>query len=236
MYMTEEFSAQADLFAPDPGATGAATGRGDPHLPIVAVIDDDEAARRSTAWFLEGEGYRVLCFASGDAFLAARLPQRLACALLDLRMPGRNGLDVLRALGERDDAPPTLVLTGHADLSIAIAAMKLNAIDLIEKPYAPEALLRALEAAAAQRERSRAARAAGRAVALKVDALSERQRQVLVGIVRGRANKMIAWDLGLSIRTVEAYRAQLFQKLRVRSTAEAVRIAVAAGLDRSGED
>ena len=109
----------------------------------------------------------MLCFASGDAFLAARLPENLACALLDLRMPGRNGLDVLRALGERDDAPPTLVLTGHADLSIAIAAMKLNAMTL-EKPYAAEVLLRALKGAAAQREQSCAARAAGRAVALKV--------------------------------------------------------------------
>lgn len=229
MYLTEASPAQADLF--DPAAGYDAATKVEPRDLVVAVIDDDDAARRSTAWLLEGEGYRTLSFASGDAFLAAQLPRHLCVALLDLRMPGRNGLDVLRALGDRDDPPLVLLLTGHADLATAVAAMKLSALDVIQKPYLPERLLGALEQAAALAGQSRAARQADRALRARIDGLSGRLRQVLTGIVRGRANKVIAWELGLSVRTVEAYRAQLFNKLGVRSTAEAVRIALAAGLD-----
>lgn len=245
MYLAEPLSAQADLFEQPGGLTGptrgnfesrhseagpAARRRADPDRPFVAVIDDDEGARQSTAWFLEGEGYRVLTFASGDAFLAARLPESPACALLDLRMPGRSGLDVLRALHGQEDAPPVVVLTGHAELSTAIAAMKLKAIDVIQKPYAPEILLGALDRAWAMRELKQARLTAGRSARMMIERLSERQRQVLIGVVHGRANKIIAWELGLSIRTVEAYRAQMLVKLGVRGTAEAVRMALAAGL------
>ena len=233
MYLTQDFSTQADLF--DPAAGPAARKKADPAAPLIAVIDDDEGARLSTAWFLEGEGYRVLSFVSGDAFLRARPRERLSCALLDLRMPGKSGLDVLRALSGEDDAPPVLVVTGHADLATAVAAMKLKAFDLIQKPYAPKALLQALACASAQREQARAAQAPAREARVMIESLSERQRQVLAGIVGGRPNKVIAWELGLSIRTIEAYRAQLFQKLRVRNTAEAVRIALAAGIGAAAE-
>jgi two-component system, LuxR family, response regulator FixJ len=208
----------------------AARERACPQPPIVAVIDDDEGARLSTAWFLEGENYRVLSFASGDAFLDAQLPEDLACVLLDLRLPGRNGLEVLGVLGGRDDSPPVLLLTGHADVAIAVAAMKLKASDVIQKPYQPKLLLAAVERASAQRERALSEGAARRQARIAIEGLSERQRQVLTGIAAGRANKLIAWDLGLSIRTVEAYRAQLLQKLGARNTAQGVRIAVAAGL------
>ena len=168
MDQTEIITAQADLFDGDRGVVALfRTHAGPRHpaaaaadAPVVAVIDDDEAARESMAWLLRIEGYRVLSFASGDAFLAARPPERLACALLDPQMPGRSGLDVLRALGERDDAPPVIMLTGHADLSTAVAAMKLKAIDFIQKPCPPEALLDALAGASARSERSRAAQAA----------------------------------------------------------------------------
>lgn len=232
MYQYEASSMQADLF--DPPATADPFGsRARAHQVagrLVAIIDDDDGARLSTAWLLEGEGYRVLPFASGDAFLDRRLPEPPACLLLDLRMPGRNGLDVLRALGARDDAPPVLVLTGHADLSMAVAAMKLKAIDVILKPYQPHRLLEAIEAASAQREEADAARAARNRACQLIDGLSERQRQVLAGVVRGRANKLIAWELGLSIRTVETYRAQMLERLGVHGTAEAVRVAIAAGM------
>jgi two-component system, LuxR family, response regulator FixJ len=213
-------------------AAPAAPATGPSDRPVIAVVDDDDGARISTEWLLESEGYRVLSFASGEAFLASRLLHRVACVLLDMRMPGLGGLDVLRALAGRDDAPAVLVLTGHANLATAVAAMKLRAADFIEKPYAPAALLRAVERAATLGERARISRARRGEARVLVDGLPERQRQVLSGMTRGRPNKVIAWELGLSVRTVETYRAQMLDRLRVRSTAEAVRIALAAGLDR----
>ncbi len=197
---------------------------------VVAVVDDDDAVRLSTARLLERAGLRVQTFASGDAFLEARLPDQMGCILLDMRMPGRNGLDVLRVLSERDSAPAVLVLTGHGDIPLAVEAMKLGAIDFLEKPYQPGALIGAVEGACELRARSRASEAAKGEAAELTRTLSERQRQVLEGIVQGKPNKIIAYELDLSIRTVEAYRAQLLDKLGVRSTAEAVRIALAAGI------
>lgn len=208
--------------------------RADPAPPLVAVIDDDDGARLSTGWFLEGEGYRVRLFGSGDEFLCAPLSERPDAILLDLRMPGTCGLDVLRALGDWPDAPPVLVVSGQANLRSAVDAMKLNAVDVILKPYKPTALLGALARAAAERVDRRAQHAAGDEARIVVEALPARQREVLSGIVRGLANKAIAWELGLSVRTIESYRAQLFARLGVRTTAEAVRIAMAAGLHRLG--
>ncbi len=221
---------QFDLFEAERNERFDTPRRPAPDARVVALVDDDDGARTSTTWFLEGEGYRVLPYPSGDAFLRACVPDQVSCVLLDLRMPGRSGLDVLRALVGRENAPPVVVLTGHADLATAVEAMKLKAADIIEKPYPPEALMAALGSALARHERSRAARAAARDARVLVDGLSERQRQVLAGIVDGKPNKIIAWQLGLSVRTVEAYRAQLFERLGARSTAEAVRIAVAAGV------
>jgi two-component system, LuxR family, response regulator FixJ len=200
-----------------------------PDAPIVAVVDDDDGARLSAEWLLESEGYRVVPFADGEAFLESRLLPLVACVLLDMRMPGLTGLDVLRALAGRQDAPAVLVLTGHADIAMVVDAMRLQATDFIEKPYRPEVLLQAVESASALGVRSRATRARSREARALIDGLPERQRQVLAGIARGNPNKIIAWQLGLSVRTVESYRAQLLEKLGVRSTAEAVRIALAAG-------
>ncbi len=174
----------------------------------------------------------MLSFASGDEFLRARLPDQLVCILLDMSMPGKNGLDVMRAIGEHDNRPAVLVLTGHGDIPMAVEAMKLGALDFLEKPYVPTTLLAAVDSASECHQQSRASLAGNREAAALVEALSERQREVLAGIVKGRPNKLIAYDLGLSIRTIEAYRAQLLGKLGVRSTAEAVRIALAANLIR----
>jgi two-component system response regulator FixJ len=219
------------MFPGGNGAGPAAAGMGDPCGPLIAVVDDDKAARLSTAWFLEGEGYRVQTFASGDAYLAAPLAERPDCTLLDMRMPGRSGLEILRVLAARCDAAPVLMLTGHGDVAMAVAAMKLNAADFILKPYVPTALVDSIERALKRGEQARAALAVDRNARAVVEGLSERQRQVLAGIVRGDPNKVIAWELGLSVRTIEAYRAQLFVKLGVRSTAEAVRMALAGGLE-----
>ena len=150
--------------------------------------------------------------------------------LLDMRMPGLSGLDVLRAICDQDNPPSVLMLTGHGDIPLAVEAMKLGAIDFIEKPYAPRKLLDAIESASELYQQSQAEQSGSREAEKLVESLSERQRQVLAGIVRGRPNKIIAYELSLSIRTVEAYRAQMLEKLGVRSTAEAVRIAISAGL------
>ena len=229
MDQMETFPAEAGQLDLDLGP--AASARVEPDGPLIAVIDDERAARLSTAWLLESEGFRVLPFAGGEDFLAAPLPAHVACVLLDMRMPGMSGLDVLRALAGRDDAPPVVVVTGHADIAMVVTAMRLRAADFIEKPYAPEALLRAIRRSAASRAQSSAARAASCESRALVDRLPVRQRQVLAGIVGGRPNKVIAWQLGLSVRTVEAYRAQLFSRLGARSTAEAVRIALTGGVE-----
>lgn len=200
---------------------------------FVAIVDDDDAVRHSTAQLIERAGYRVQAFASGDDFLA-RLPEHLDCVLLDMRMPGRSGLDVLKVLDESDDPPSVLVLTGYGDIALAVEAMRLGAADFLEKPYAPAALLAGIDYACTLRAQPRASQAVKREAAARLETLSERQRQVLRGIVKGQPNKIIAYELGLSIRTVEAYRAQMLIKLGARSTAEAVRIALAGGLDAGG--
>jgi two-component system response regulator FixJ len=196
----------------------------------IAIVDDDDAVRVSTARLLQTAGHRVHSFASGDEFLAAGLPDGLNCVLLDMRMPGLSGLDVLRAIGDQDNPPAVLMLTGHGDIPLAVEAMKLGAIDFIEKPYVPGKLLSAIESASELYAQAQEVHAGSREAEKLVESLSERQRQVLEGIVRGRPNKIIAYELSLSIRTVEAYRAQMLDKLGVRSTAEAVRIAISAGM------
>ncbi|MGZ8360353.1 MAG: response regulator transcription factor [Allosphingosinicella sp.] len=198
---------------------------------VIAVIDDDGRVRQSLAWLLERAGYRVLPFASGDEFLASPQPERLDIVLLDIHMPGRNGLDVLRVLADRDDAPAVLILTGYGDVEMAVVAMKLNAADFLQKPCPPAALLQSVERALEAHSEVRAARFPGGNARARVDDLPSRQRQVLAGIVRGQTNKVIARELGLSVRTIEDYRAQLFARLGVRCAAEAIRIGLAAGLN-----
>jgi two-component system, LuxR family, response regulator FixJ len=197
---------------------------------IIAIVDDDDAVRRSAAELLKGAGYEVGSYTGGAEFLASDLPGRLSCIMLDMRMPGMDGLAVMRALEERGDRLPILVVTGHGDVSTAVAAMRLGAADFLEKPY-PEAVLLAAIARACAAPVMQDGQMVDPEAQRKIAALSERQRQVLLGILKGRPNKVIAHELGLSIRTVEAYRAQLLARLGVRGTAEAVRLALAAGLD-----
>ncbi len=197
---------------------------------IIAVVDDDEIVRHSTFQTLERAGLRARMFESGDDFLDWDGAEPISCILLDLHMPGSGGMAVLAALRKRGDSPPVIVITGHGDLPAAIEAMKLGACDFIGKPYRVEELLAAIGSAVDGSRETRDANASReRAIAL-VDTLTSRQRQVLLGIVQGLQNKIIAFELDLSIRTVETYRAQLLEKLQVRGTAEAVRLALDAGL------
>jgi FixJ family two-component response regulator len=196
---------------------------------VVAVVDPNPGARLSSRWLLESEGYRVHAFARVEAFAAAVFPSPPAALVLDMVRPGGNGLDKLGRLAGRRDCPPILIASAHASLDFAVAAMKLGAADFVQKPYAPAELLRAL--AGLTRPGFRGAGA--RETAHLVKALTDRQRQILKAMIRGRANKAIAWELKISVRTVESYRADLFRRLGTRSTVEAVRIALAAGLDGS---
>jgi two-component system, LuxR family, response regulator FixJ len=199
-------------------------------VATIAVVDPDPKARAAAARVCRSRGYRVLPFASGDALLSAGPPDHVTCIVLDVSTPDRQGLEVLRRMAERASAPPVIVLTAKADIGLVVETMKLRAIDLIEKPYQPESLLGAVERAQILAGERDSARQTRREAAELVERLTRRQQQVLQGIARGEPNKIIAWKLGLSVRTVESYRAQVLMRLRARNTVDAVRIAIAAGI------
>lgn len=197
---------------------------------LVHIVDDEEAIRRSASFMLKTSGYAVETWATGVAFLKEirHVPQ--GCVLLDVRMPEMDGLDVQQALLERGVTMPVIILTGHADVSIAVRAMKAGAVDFLEKPFEKAVLISAIETAFDRigKADGAAARAAEADVVLGV--LTAREREVLEGLAQGLPNKTIAYDLGISPRTVEVHRANLMAKLDVRSLSDALRLAFAAGL------
>jgi two-component system response regulator FixJ len=202
----------------------------------VAIVEDDPALSGTIADLLRFEGYEVATFTSGEAFLAdGALHDDFGCAILDLRLPGISGLDVLALLRQEDSPLSVLVLTGHSDVAHAVEAMKLGAIDFLEKPYSPNALLDALARACSRSFQLRASQQINRSATAMVGALTARQRQVLSGIARGLSSKAIAHQLDLSVRTVEMHRAQMLSRLGVRTTVEAVRLALDAGLQHAAE-
>ncbi|MFC0103806.1 response regulator transcription factor [Sphingopyxis terrae] len=197
---------------------------------LVHIVDDEDAIRRSASFMLKTSGYAVETWATGVAFLKEIRHVPEGCILLDVRMPEMDGLEVQRALRERGVTMPVIVLTGHADVSIAVRAMKAGAVDFLEKPFEKAVLISAIEAAfdrLAQTD-SAATRATEANVVLGV--LTPREREVLDGLAQGLPNKTIAYDLGISPRTVEVHRANLMAKLDVRSLSDALRLAFAAGL------
>ena len=196
----------------------------------IYLVDDDDAVRRSAGFMLKTSGFAVEPFASGVEFLKEVEALAPGCILLDVRMPGMDGLEVQRALGERGITFPVIVLTGHGDVNVAVAAMKAGALDFIEKPFEKAVLLAALEEGFSQIERSDRGKARAAEAVLLLNVLTAREHDVLEGLVRGFPNKTIAYDLGISARTVEIHRANLMTKLNVRSLSEALRIAFAAGL------
>lgn len=196
---------------------------------LVAIVDHEAKACESTAAILRHAGHEVRTFASGDAFLAAQSPCDANCVVLCLRMPGTDGIGVLQALARCAHIPPVVVLTGHGAIPAAVEAMKLGAIDFLEKPYPADTFLEAVNRALTLGKGRTGAVLDPEAVA-KVKTLSRRHAQVLRGVSSGKLNKIIAYDLGLSIRTVETYRSQVLDRLGLRGTAEAVRFALAAGM------
>jgi two-component system, LuxR family, response regulator FixJ len=203
---------------------------------IVHLVDDDEAIRRSVSFMLRTSGLVVRTYASGVELLEAGQALEPGCILLDVRMPGMDGLEVQQALKQCDLRLPVIVMTGHGDVSVAVQAMKAGAVDFIEKPFEKATLFEALEQGFAQLAQAGARAARGEEARAKLGALTPREYEVLEGLARGHPNKTIAYDLGISPRTVEIHRANVMSKLEVASLSEALRIAFAAGLGETVED
>ena len=195
---------------------------------VVHVVDDDAALRDSLAFLLETAGFRARLHDSAPALLWATAEGSLepGCILTDVRMPEMNGLDLTRTLTERGAPHPVIVMTGHADVPLAVEAMKAGAVDFIEKPFDDGVMLAAVARALEGPSRTAPALAQNPEVAARLTSLSARERQVLDGLVAGQPNKAIALDLGISARTVEVYRANVMTKMQVRSLPELVRITV----------
>lgn len=197
----------------------------------IYIVDDDLAVRTSLEYLLSmiGES-RIRCFDSGDSFLESAPLLEPGCLLLDLQMPGASGLQVLSTVGGRPTRFVPIVLTGEGDVSVAVQAMKLGAIDFIEKPCDHMKLMTAVEAAFTHQAASTAEEQRKEKAISLLEQLSPRELDVLRGLIDGQSNKIIAHALDISPRTVEIYRAKLMEKLQVRSLSEVLRIAFAAGL------
>lgn len=194
--------------------------------PVIHVIDDDEAVRDSLDFMLDAAGYRVSSWESAVRFLAVLANLEHGCVVTDVRMPDMTGLELVQKLKATGYPDPVIVITGHADVPLAVEAMKAGVVDFIEKPFENQRLLGAirtalLHAPAGDNEERRM-------IIERLASLSQRERQVLDGLVAGHANKVIAYDLGISPRTVEVYRANVMTKMQVRSLSELVRAAIAA--------
>jgi two-component system response regulator FixJ len=195
----------------------------------VYVLDDDAAVLRSLERLLNSANFEPITFERPDRFLTAAKTFKTGCVLLDVRLPGISGLEVQTQLrGMRDDLP-VIVMTAQGDVQTAVRAMKAGATDFLEKPYSDHALLGAIEAALSSEIRSDRDRDIAEAVR-RIETLSPREREVLDGLMAGRPNKLIAYHLGISVRTVEVHRARMMERLGMRQLAEAVRLGVMAKL------
>ena len=195
---------------------------------LVHIVDDDDSVRRSAAFMLKHAGYRVESHVSGVEFLKSAKSTERGCVLLDVRMPEMDGLEVQQEMGARGIDMPVVILTGHGDIALAVKALRAGAVNFIEKPYEKEALLRAIEEAYMRLDRAHDREMKAGEAKIRLASLTGRERDVLNGLVAGYPNKTIAYDLGISPRTVEIYRANMMEKLRVRSLSEALRIAFIA--------
>ena len=196
----------------------------------VHLIDDDDALRESLAFLLSTAGIAVATYPSAAAFIEAIPAADLSCVITDVRMPGMSGIDLLKRLQEMKIDVPVIVITGHGDVPLAVEAMKVGAIDFLEKPFDDEVLLASVRAAIERRGGAIKRDAERAEIESKLAGLSNRERDVLVGLVAGQANKQIAFDLGISPRTVEIYRANLMSKMQAGSLSELVRMALIVGM------
>jgi FixJ family two-component response regulator len=195
----------------------------------IFVLDDDEAVRDSLQALLETQGYGVAVYASAEDFLYAYRPARLACALVDLKMPGMDGLALLNRLAADNVRLPVIMVTGHGDIPLAVTAMKAGAVDFVEKPYSTEAILDIVRQVIGRLQQDHAGDMAASDALLRVSGLTPREREVLEQLVFGRPNKVIAHELKISPRTVEIHRANLMKKMHADSLSHLIRLALAAG-------
>jgi two-component system response regulator FixJ len=197
---------------------------------VVHVIDDDEAVRQSLAFLLGTAGIEVETYDSAVTFLKTAAAIRDGCIVTDVRMPQLSGIELLRTLKELKLDVPVIVITGHGDVPLAVEAMKIGAADFLEKPFDDEVLLASVRSALDQQDRNSRRQAERAEIESRLAALSNREREVLDGLVAGHANKQIAFDLGISPRTVEIYRANLMTKMQAASLSDLVRMALTAGI------
>jgi two-component system response regulator FixJ len=197
---------------------------------VVHVIDDDEAMRSSLAFLLRSAKVEVQTYESASIFLESLPKIKSGCIVTDVRMPGMSGIDLLKHLRQSKIAMPVIVITGHGDIPLAVEAIKGGAADFLEKPFDDDVLLAAIRAALKVQATDNEHEAGRAAIHEKLAALSNREREVLEGLVAGQPNKTIAFDLGISPRTVEIYRANVMTKMEAKSLSELVRMALIGGI------
>jgi two-component system, LuxR family, response regulator FixJ len=201
-----------------------------PDKPKVYVIDDDVAMRDSLNFLLDAANYEVMLFENASNFLE-KLPRLdFGCVVSDVRMPGLDGIELLKRMKALDSRFPIVIITGHGDVPLAVEAMKLGAVDFLEKPFEDDRLIGMIDTAIRQGEPVAKDEAVMREIELRVAALSPRERQVMEGLISGLSNKMIARNYDISPRTIEVYRANVMTKMQANSLSELVRLAMRAGL------
>ncbi|HEX4326708.1 MAG TPA: response regulator transcription factor [Burkholderiales bacterium] len=196
--------------------------------PLIHIVDDDEAMRDSLAWLLDGDRYAVHTYTSGEDFLERHAPGRPACVILDIRMPGISGVEVHERLVRRGATTPVVFVTGHGDVPMAVEAIKRGAFDFIEKPFSETKLMAIISRALEDDERRAGETSALTDVAQRLAKLSPREREVLDLVIAGKMNKTIADAMNISIKTVEAHRAKVMDKMGAKSLAELVQLVVQA--------
>ncbi|WP_027550193.1 response regulator FixJ [Bradyrhizobium sp. Cp5.3] len=197
---------------------------------IVYVIDDDEAMRDSLNFLLDSSGFSVTLFDSAQGFLDALPGLAFGCVVSDVRMPGLDGIELLKRMKAQQCAFPILIMTGHGDVPLAVEAMKLGAVDFLEKPFEDDRLTTMIESAIRRAEPAAKNEAIAQDIAARVASLSPRERQVMEGLIAGLSNKLIAREYDISPRTIEVYRANVMTKMQANSLSELVRLAMRAGL------
>ena len=207
-----------------------------PSNALVHVIDDDEAARQSLEFLLRSARIEVRTYDSAMAFLEIVPSINSGCIITDVRMPEMSGVDLLRRLKDLQIGIPVIVITGHGDVQLAVEAMKTGAADFLEKPFDDDVLLASVQSALTRFEKDAQREAERSELKERLAMLSNREREVLEGLVAGHPNKIIAYDLGISPRTVEIYRSNVMTKMKASSLSELVRMALVAGLLQSAPE
>jgi two-component system, LuxR family, response regulator FixJ len=196
----------------------------------VYVIDDDDAMRDSLSFLLESAGFDVTLFDRALNFLDASAGLEFGCVVSDVRMPGLDGIEFLKRMKSQHGAFPIIIMTGHGDVPLAVEAMKLGAVDFLEKPFEDDRLITMIEMAIRQAEPAAKSEALTQDVVARIATLSPRERQVMEGLIAGLSNKLIARDYDISPRTIEVYRANVMTKMQANSLSELVRLAMRGGL------